>query len=223
MDLYLTALALGGVGLGAMAVTGLGRHGHSGTQGHGHAGGGGHGHAGGGAHATGHLAGHAAAHGHAAGHVHGTGHSATPSQNAGLSLAALMSPRVLFSLALGFGTTGLLLRGVLGGVLLGAAAVAGGVLFDRLFVTPLWNFAFRFASNPALTLESAVTSEATAVSNFDRNGQGLIAVDVDGQVVQVLATLQAGDRELGGKVRAGTKVRIEEVDTARNRCTVSLL
>ena len=69
----------------------------------------------------------------------------------------------------------------------------------------------------------AVTGEATVVSTFDGNGQGLIAVEVDGQVMQVLGTLNAGSRALVGRVAVGTRVRIDDVDAARNRCTVSLL
>ena len=48
----------------------------------------------------------------------------------------------------------------------------------------------RFASTPASMLESAVTDEATAVTSFDANGQGIVSVEVDGQIVQILATLQ---------------------------------
>ena len=134
-----------------------------------------------------------------------------------------MSPRVLFSVALGLGATGFILRPFLGGgVLLFAAAVSGGVIFERLLVTPIWDFAFRFASEPALTLESALAGDATAVTAFDANGQGLIAVEVDGRLVQLLGTLQNADRELHVKVIAGSRLRVEAVDSARNRCTVSL-
>jgi translation initiation factor IF-1 len=42
-------------------------------------------------------------------------------------------------------------------------------------------------------------------------------------VVQVLGTLRAEDRALGVRVRAGDRVRIEDVDVERNRCTVSYL
>ena len=229
MDLYLTSLALGGVGLGAMAMSGFLHH----APGHGHTA---HGHA-----ASGHTAQAHATHGHAthgpAAHTHagvvgGHGHAnaeATahgthgPHTGVSHSLLSLMSPRVLFSICLGLGTTGLLLRGFFGGPLLFVAALAGGVLFNRLLVTPIWNFAFRFESNPALTLESATGGEATAVSSFDANGQGLIAIDVDGHMVQVLGTLRAEDRAYRAKVPAGTKLRVEDVDAARNRCTVSLL
>jgi hypothetical protein len=137
-----------------------------------------------------------------------------------------MSPRLLFSVCLGLGTTGVLLQRLapaLSGVALFAAAAAGGIAFERLLVRPLWNALFRFESTPALTLESAVASEAKAVSNFDANGQGLIAIEMDGQVVQLLGTLQADDRAMSGRVAAGTRLRVEEVDAARNRCTVSLV
>jgi hypothetical protein len=113
---------------------------------------------------------------------------------------------------------------MLGGPLLFAAAIAGGLLFERVLVSPLWNFAMRFASTPAVTLESAVTDEATAVTSFDANGQGIVSLEVDGQVVQILATLRPDDRALGtARIRAGQRVRIEDVDAAKNRCTVSLI
>jgi hypothetical protein len=134
-----------------------------------------------------------------------------------------MSPRVLFSVALGLGTAGLVLRDFLGGPLLFAASLGLGILFERFIVAPVWNLAFRFASNPAATLEGSIMDEATAVTAFDKNGQGLIAVEVDGQMVQILGTLQAGDREMKIKVPAGSRLRIQDVDAARNRCTVSLI
>jgi hypothetical protein len=137
---------------------------------------------------------------------------------------AIASPRFLFSLALGFGAVGEITRPVLGGPLQLAVALVGGVLFERLFVSPLWNFAMRFASTPASSLESAVTDEATAVTAFDANGQGIVSVEVDGQIVQILATLRRDDRALGGaRIRAGQRVRIEDVDAEQNCCTVSLI
>jgi hypothetical protein len=129
----------------------------------------------------------------------------------------------LFSLALGFGTAGVLLRPVIGGPLLAAAATLGAVAFEWWIVAPLWNFAMRFASKPAATLESAVSDEATAVTAFDNNGEGIVSLEVDGQVVQILATLQPNDRLLGTRVRAGQRVRIEEVNTQKNSCTVSII
>jgi len=139
------------------------------------------------------------------------------------ALWTIASPRFLFSFALGFGATGIIARQALGGALLSAAAVGGAVLLERALVTPLWNFIMRFASKPAETLESAVTDEATAVTAFDPNGHGIVSLEVDGQIQQILATLSADDRRLGVRIHAGQRVRIDEVDAERNRCTVSLL
>jgi hypothetical protein len=221
MDLYLASLLLGVLGLGAMALSGLGHQGH-GTQGHGHGQGDGlHGHAGD-AH-VGH-GGHAPAHGNAHGNAHGSHHAQDHGGARDSLIWSLMSPRILFSLALGFGATGELVRPFLsGGLVRTAVAVLGAVVFDRFIVTPLWNFTMRFASQPALTLESAVADEATAVTAFDSNGQGIISVEVDGQIVQVLATLQPADRSLGVRVRAGQRVRIEDVNATAGCCTVSLM
>jgi hypothetical protein len=216
MDLYTFLLVLGAAGLAAMALRGFG----GGHAGHGHAG---HGQAGGHGHA-----GHGG--GHAAGHAHGHGSStaqvapASPFSVVTGGLLRCASPRVLFSICLGAGALAPLLRlGLGGGAWLFVGAIGAGIIFERLLVNPIWNFAFRFASSPALMLESCLEDEGTAVTTFDKNGQGLIAVDLDGQVVQLLATLQPDDRALGAAVRAGDRVRIAAVDSARNRCTVTAL
>jgi translation initiation factor IF-1 len=211
MDSYTFALALGGAGLVAMAATGLAHSGsHEGAGGHDS---GGHGHLPHGdsvmhtGHAAGtHLPAHAAAH-------HAGGLKST--------LLSLASPRVLFSLLVGFGLTGVVARPLLSGVVLLFVALLGAVVFERALVAPLWRFLFRFASNPATTLEGSLLSEALAASGFDDNGQGLVAVEVDGQIVQCLGTLRDDDRALGVRVRAGDVLRVEQVDAARSRCTVS--
>jgi hypothetical protein len=240
MDAYTVSLTLGAAGHGVMAVGGLAaNHGHHGHHDHGADAGG---HHGGHGHAHGHSHGHASdvslgTHGgaHAHGGVHGAS-AATSTAGAGGSgvlahgvrggsggargggrtaglLWSVLSPRVLFSVLVGLGATGVLARNALGGVALFALALVGGVAFEALLVRPLWNFAFRFASAPALTLGSALFDEARAPTRFDANGQGLIAVEVDGQMVQVLGTLRPEDRTTG--------VRIEEVDEERGRCVVS--
>lgn len=217
VDLYVGSLALGALGLAAMAVGGLAHAGHHGAA-PAHGGPAGHfGHAGG---ARGSLAGRAVG----ARGTRGGGRASRGDGAPGLASRAFWaftSPRLLFSLLLGFGTAGVLLRPLLGGGLLAVGAVGGAVLFERLIVSPIWNLTLRFASAPARTLETAVADEATAVTTFDSNGQGIVALEVDGQVVQVLGTLQSSDRALGVRVRAGERLRIEDVDTARNRCTVS--
>ena len=199
MNLYALSLAIGAVGFLAMALTGHGRHGgarHGGARhGHGH--------------------GHARAQGH---HAHGAART-----NASSWLWSLTSPRVLFSLLIGFGTTGLLVRNALSRSVALGAAVIGGLVFERLFVGPVWNFLMRFASAPALTLDSVLQDEVQAVTGFDAEGHGLITAEVDGQVVQMLASLRPEDRATGVRIRAGDRLRVEEVDGRRNRCVVSPL
>jgi hypothetical protein len=46
---------------------------------------------------------------------------------------------------------------------------------------------------------------------------------VDGQSVDVLARLSEEERRQGTRVARGQSVRVEDVDTHRNRCTVSRL
>jgi translation initiation factor IF-1 len=213
MDVYGFCLALGGTGLAAMAVGGLAHVGSSGHGSHGgHAGHGdtahlGHGHAG---HAT--HAGHGH-HGNAAHHGHDHG--------SGAWLLSLLSPRVLFALLVGFGAGGLVAM-PLGEPWRAGAAVLAAAAFEGLLVGPLWRMLFRFESAPATTLESAIEDDARAVMGFDANGQGLVALDVDGQVVQLLATLSADERARGVRVRTGDVVRVSSIDAARHRCTVRL-
>jgi len=210
MGPYGFSLALGATGLAVMALLGLSHHG--GDQAHGgghHAGDSGHGHDVG--HHGGHDAGHhAGAH---AGHHHGSDASAR--------LITLLSPRLLFSFLVGAGATGLLVRPLLIEPFIAAAALAGGFAFERYLIRPVWNFLFRFESRPAALLESAVMEEAQAVADFDRDGQGLIQLELDGQVLQLLGTLTAEERTVARRIRRGDLLRIEDVDTARNQCTVS--
>jgi hypothetical protein len=82
------------------------------------------------------------------------------------------------------------------------------------------NILFRFESAPALTLESSLGDEARAATNFDADGHGLIAVELDGRLIQLLGSLRPEDRVAGVRVRAGDIVRIDDVDPERNRCVV---
>src|SRR5690349_19817992 len=112
MSLYLLCLAIGAIGLVAMALTGLGRHGHG--------------------HVGAKLGGRARA-----GHGHPVGRSGQPHHAGGARATAtawlwsLTSPRLIFSVLIGFGTTGLLVRGVLAEPLAFGAALTGAILFER--------------------------------------------------------------------------------------------
>lgn len=250
MDIYLFCMLLGFAGLIAMAFSGLshGTGGHA-LGGHAHGGhlpglgshGAGSGHALHGPHAP--SAGHATGHG---AHPHpgnqqptaqtiGEAQSApVPASSSNFAAAAgasamsgallaWVSPRALFSVLLGFGAVGTLVHVMVHEPAAMALAAMGGLGFEGLLVRPLWNLLLGFASKPARTLEDAVAEEARAVSNFDANGYGLIALEMDGQTRQVLGSLRPADRDAGVRVRTGDILFVESVDTKRNSCVVSSL
>ena len=203
MEIYLFCLCLSFAGLVLMALSGLG-HRHAG---HGHT----HGSARGGK--------GSAQHRHA-------GHGNSIRTNAALFLLGLFSPRMLFSVLLGFGATGLLLDALfhLPAVPLAILAVVGGVSFERFIVGPFWNLLFGFASKPARTLESVRFEAGEAVTDFDSAGHGLVLLELDGQVRQILGTLAPEERTADTpRVRTGERLFIRSVDGRRNVCTVSRL
>ena len=236
MDLYIFCVVLGAAGMAAMAFLGFasshggGHHTHD-TAGHE-------------MHGIGGSRGHSAAPHHALPHttthtpdnITGKGYTLTHypvarghgeligtpvHQSWTAHVLSWLSPRVLFNFLVGFGATGLVMERLVGPVLALPIAVLGGVGFEALIVRPIFNSLFRFESQPAQTLESALMSEGRAVTGFDANGNGLVAIELGGEVVQVLGTQLAEDRKSGVRIRTGDTVRIEEVDSARNRCTVS--
>ena len=208
-----------------MAVSGLAHFGHSGHGGHG-------GHVG----DTAHL-GHAGAATLAMctwatrtrrmrtpGPRHVTRRARPVSQGVPSCLYSLLSPRVLFSLLVGFGAGGLRRRHHSASRWRAGRRRRSAPPPSRHCSSgPLWRFLFRFESRPRATLESAIEDDARAVTGFDANGCGLVAVDVDGQIVQLLATLAPDDRARGVRVRSGDVVRVAEVDAARGRCTVTAI
>jgi hypothetical protein len=132
---------------------------------------------------------------------------------------SLLSPRLLFSVLVGFGAGGLLAT-PLGEPFRLLGAIAAAAAFEMFLVGPIWRFFFRFESSPAATLDTALDDEARAVTGFDAQGCGLVAVEVDGQLIQLLATLDTDARSRGVRIRSGDLVRIAAVDPARGRCTV---
>ncbi len=188
--MFLMALVLGLVGLISMAVLGLNHGGHHGQ----------------------HSSHDVHTHGH---HTHSSHAHGTNDQSAISRLLNFISPRAIFSLALGFGAVGMTVS-FLPQILAVIVAGAGAILFERLLVQPYWNAMFKFASTPAKNLESVKGATATANTNFDANGQGLIELELDGQVRQVLGTLQ----NKTSSVTRGQQVRIEAVNSDGN-CIVS--
>ena len=231
MDLYIFSVVLGAAGMAAMAFLGFASSHSAGHQAHDtsghemHGTGGTHGNSIAPTHGIAHGSAHAHDVTHAGGHSPPTAHThAAPHAHASdwkSHLWSWLSPRVLFNFLVGFGATGLIAERLVGPLLALPVAVLGGIGFEAFVVRPLFNSLLRFESKPAQTLESALMSEGRAVTGFDANGNGLISLELGGEVVQVLGTQLTGEREAGVRIRAGDIVRIEEVDDTRNRCTVS--
>jgi hypothetical protein len=218
------ALGHGGAVAGHLHGDAIGHLGHAG--GHaadavGHAG-----------HASGHLdhgLGHAHdVHGHDASapahgvHQHGHGQEAGARSLAG-TLLSWLSPRVLFGVLVGVGATGLLLRGRLPALIVALAALLAGVAFEAGVLGPVWSVLFRFASAPARTLVDTWMDVATATTAFDATGDGLVRLELNGELRQILARLRPEDRQAGVRVHMGDQLRVEEVDPVRNECVVSWL
>ncbi len=129
------------------------------------------------------------------------------------------TPRVLFGLMLGFGVGGTAAEPLAEPWRLLVALMAAGA-FEFFMFGPTWRFIFE--PKPALTLASAIGKAARAIAGFDQIGSGLVAVDVDGEVVQLRATLSSEERERGVRIHGGDMVRIAEVDALRRRCVVTL-
>lgn len=239
MDPYLAFFLVGCGGLVFMAALGaVGGHGHHhASTGHGHDAGGFHLH-GTGAHGHAHADvgfhhapvshagasnGHAATahHGHHS-HSHSPGHAHSSNFDLRAAIMGWLSPRVLLTLSMGAGATGVILAHVVPGEPLRAlASLAGGVALEKIVVAPLWNVLTRFASKPARTLDSAVMEEATALANFDAQGFGLVAINLDGHEMRLLARLSPEHRD--GRVRSGDVLLVESVDGAKGQCIVSPL
>jgi hypothetical protein len=214
--MYELLLLIGGVGFCAMAVLGMV-----------HGGGGGH---------RGPAVGHG--HGHTPAIGHGHGHSGHVAKGfhmpkgvqagkmlkaRGAGLLMLISPMDIFAMALGAGAAGVLLKGVIAPGLLIYAAIAGALFLNFLVIKPIFMFAMKFVTPPAIGLEGTVTVTALATTRFDSEGKGLVKMTLDGQIVQLLARLDPAECELGECVSKGDEVTVLEVDPKRNSCTVSKL
>jgi membrane protein implicated in regulation of membrane protease activity len=196
MDLYVVSLATGAVGLGIMGIGGFSHGAHGGLT-------------------NGARAGHAHV-----GHGSAVRGARAPGSATGSRWTSLLSPRLLFALMVGFGAGGIAATPLAEPWRLGVALLAATV-FEALLVGPLWRFLFRFESREASTLETSIEDEARAVTGFDANGNGLVALELDGQLVQLLATLAPDERARGVRIRSGDLVRIAAVDAERGRCTVT--
>ena len=248
MNLYLLFFATGALGMVAMALLGVAGN-HGGGRAHSSHGATSHSHAGA-AHAATHIAVASAGRGAVGARIagakvggarisgaktsgaraNGVRSSRGARANAGGrgsfkdALASWLSPRVLFTVALGIGATGLLLEPMISNEIARAAlSVAGGLFLEKAIVAPLWELLMRFGSAPARTLESAVLEEAVALTTFDSSGCGLVAITLDGHEMRALARLKPGEGLPPPRVRTGDVLIVESVDATRGQCVVSLL
>jgi hypothetical protein len=216
-------LLIGAVGMVLMTVLGV-------SRGVGHIGG----HSG---HALGHV--HTTAHvqplGHGA-HAHGVHQGPTPQNQTSplhvqgnlLGLHAnrsffsyLPTPIDILSMCVGAGLTGILLRHILASPLLWIAVIAGALVFDLAIVRPIFSALLNFASKPSAGLEGMVALDAEAVSRFDESGRGIVRVNMEGLVVQLLAHLEPDEVGHGAVVQKGDRVIVTEVNAKSNTCRVS--
>jgi len=149
---------------------------------------------------------------------HAASHSALPASS---WLALIPSPIDIFSMCVGAGLAGMLFRSV-GYPLIYVIAVLGAIIFDFGAVRPLFAFMLRFASKPSEGLEGTIALSAEAVTKFDEKGQGLVLVNMEGQLVQLLARLDSGDLANGVVVHKGDQVVVTEVDSKSNTCRVTI-
>lgn len=230
MSVFLILMISGLFGLLLMAIPGLSRHGHSGVGGQTPAHGaiaGSHGAA------LPHGAAHAGTHAPAlAPGVKGASSSAHSPQHSNAAgsrgsanttdwLIRFAQPRVWFGLLALYGAFGYLLTETHLLSLWPAALAAAlpALLLERYAVTPLWNALLGFQGKPASPLQSLLLTEAVAVTPF-RNGKGIVTVERDGRAVQLAAHLAPAQAAM--PVEVGDRLRVEEIDAAKERVTVSL-
>ena len=162
-------------------------------------------------------------HGHGA-RVHHHGHKVS---HKGIKAAKgkkpwwLISPVDVFALCMGAGAAGELLKHALSPTLLAWAAVVGALVFNLAVVKPLLGSLLMFGSRESEGLEGQVARPAEALTRFDASGRGLVRLTMDGQFVQLMATLEPEELGRGVRVAKGDEVLVVGVDGARNTCRVT--
>ena len=207
MDIYLSCLIGGGVALVVLAFCGIGFH-HIGIR-----------------PGAGHNS--PAPGGHIRAPAHQSSHPSfgrnTPANQAVSNLISglltWLSPAYLAGAIIGFGATGTLLARILHGWLQLGASLIGAYIICFLCIRPLLTGVQKWASLPAKTLTDALLENGTAVTDFDSKGYGLVRLNLDGQVVQLLGQL-ALEEQSGARVRSGETLFVRSVDPGKQRCVV---
>lgn len=134
----------------------------------------------------------------------------------------LPSPRAIFSLLALYGAFGnALVRAFhLSPTFAALGALLLALLVERLCVKPLFSLLFRFQAPPSSPLEALIHTEARAVVPF-RNGRGMVSVELDGRLIQLVARLR--DDQAGLPVAVGDTVRVEDIDATLETVTVAFI
>jgi len=136
-------------------------------------------------------------------------------------LVLIPSPLDIFSLCFGAGAAGLLATGHVASSWLPFIAVFGALLFAFGIVRPFFGVLMNFASEPSDGLEGTVAMTAEAITKFDAEGRGLVRVNMEGQLVQLLGRLCPEEIESAQIVRKGDQLVITEVDAKKGTCVVT--
>lgn len=120
---------------------------------------------------------------------------------------------------MGFGLTGYLIAPVIQGWPCLVLALLGAYLVRTFCIRPLMSGVLMWASAPAKTLDAAVLDTGAAATDFDEHGYGMVRLNLDGQVVQLLGQL-APEEQAGPRVSSGEILFIRSVDPVRQRCVV---
>ena len=158
---------------------------------------------------------------HQSGH-HSPGQKGVANQTVSDLISGLLtwfSPAYLSGAIIGFGATGTLVAPILHGWLQLGAALAGAYIICFFCIRPLLTGLQKWTSLPAKTLADAILENGTAVTDFDAKGYGLVRLNLDGQVVQLLGQL-APEEQSGARVRSGETLFVRSVDPAKQRCVV---
>ena len=132
-----------------------------------------------------------------------------------------LSPFDILAYCTGAGAAGEILRHSLTPGETVAAAIVGAIVFDFALAKPILNTLLKFESRQSDGLEGSVAQQVEALTRFDAQGRGLVRLALDGQMVQVLAHLDAGERERGVTVSKGDALVVVDVDAVKNTCRVT--
>jgi hypothetical protein len=102
-----------------------------------------------------------------------------------------------------------------------AVAAAGGLALDLLVIRPIFRFAMKFVSKESEGLEGMVAATGEALTRFDERGMGMVRVIMEGQIVQLLATLEPSELAAGVTVKKGDSLVLLNVDSKKNTCCVT--